>query len=228
MKITICDTDVNSMIQLADRLDKKYNLDDENVTIACCQPNDIIFDLDDGKFDSDILITEILLNNLQYTGVDLVKKVNEQVPMCKIIYYVHHIPENIDIYETRHVNCIKKGKQEERLEKCVSKIWQEVTLRSDRKIIRVKFDRTVNMLDCNKIHFIRIENRVTKFYTDEGVLYEYKTLRDIQRELPANFVRCHNAIIVNKDYIESYNHSTVTMITGETLKIGRKYIGVLE
>lgn len=228
MKVTICDTDLNSRIQLYSRLNKKYNIDKENVKISCCQPNDIIFDIDDGKFDSDILITEVLFQNMQYNGVDLVKRVNEKNPMCKVIYYVQKIPVNMDIYESRHENCILKGLQEDRLEKCVSNILNQVTSQSDKKMIRVKFDRTVNMLDCSKIHFIRIENRVTKFYTDDGVLYEYKTLSDIQSELPGNFVRCHNATIVNTDYIERYNHSAIMMITGETLKIGRRYIGVLD
>lgn len=228
MKISICDTDINTRIQLYGRLNEKYNIDNENVKIVCCQPNDVMFDIEDGKFDSDILITEIVYRNMQYTGVELAKKVNEKAPMCRIIYYAQSVPVDIDIYEADHINCILKGVQDDRLEKCVSRVLRQDVSRSDRRMIRVKFDRTVNMIDCSSIRFIRIENRVTKFYTNDEVLYEYKALSDIQDELPSNFVRCHNAAIVNTDYIESYNHSTIIMTTGETLKIGRRYIGVLD
>ena len=67
------------------------------------------------------------------------------------------------------------------------------------------------------------ENRVTKFYTKDGIFYEYKPLSEIVEELPDNFVRCHAAAIVNMDYVKNYNHSMITMQDGEQIRIGRTY-----
>ena len=112
--------------------------------------------------------------------------------------------------------------------KCITEIINEAVEARKNNTIKIKFDRSVNIIECSKIRFIRIENRVTKFYTDKEVLYEYKPLNQIQEELPDNFIRCHNAIIVNRNYIKKFNRSVITLDDGEKLKIGRRYVSSFE
>lgn len=78
--------------------------------------------------------------------------------------------------------------------------------------------------------YIKIESRVTKFYTtkktdkSDGVFYEYRPLSGIIKDLPDNFVRCSAAAVVNKDFVQKYNHKMITMADGTEVKVGRKYI----
>lgn len=98
-----------------------------------------------------------------------------------------------------------------------------------KQFIKIRYDRNVNILDCRDIMYIKIENRVTIYYTNkkndqrDGKYYEYRPLSEIMKELPDNFVRCSAAAVVNRDYISNYNHQTVTMVDGEEIKIGRRY-----
>ena len=198
------------------------------VTIAPYTPDSVMLDLDDQKFDCDIFISELSFPNGK-NGVKLADKINDSVPSCNIIFYTNKIPDELDIYDARHVNCMLKGRHDARLVTFVDKLMDEL-LRDERKrFVKIRYDRNVNILDCRDIMYIRIENRVTKYYTtkktekSDGVLYEYKPLSEIVEELPDNFVRCSAAVVVNKDYVKGYNRQMVTMIDGEKVKVGRRY-----
>lgn len=223
MKIVICDSDEADRNHMASYLKKKIRIDTNNVTIVSRTPDEIMFDIDEGGFDYDVFITDILFKKVRYSGVDLAKKINAEVPECRVIYYTRNVPDSVDIYETRHVNCMRKGVHDERLVCCIYEIYKHLSGAPLNHVLQIRFDRTVSRVECSSVRFIRIENRVTKYYTNDGLLYEYKPLSDILEELPDNFVRCHNAIIVNMDYVKSYNHSAITMDDGEKLKIGRSY-----
>lgn len=223
MKICVCDSDIITRVKTYNTLKAKF-ADVKDVLIVCSTPYDILFDIEDEKFDYDVFITDIIFIDTRFTGVELVKKINGVAPLCKCIYYTDQVPGNVDIYETKHFNCVIKGIQDSRLEKCITEIINEAVEARKNNTIKIKFDRSVNIIECSKIRFIRIENRVTKFYTDKEVLYEYKPLSQIQEELPDNFIRCHNAIIVNRNYIKKFNRSVITLDDGEKLKIGRRYV----
>lgn len=223
MKIGICDTDLGVRFQTVARLEREFNIDDKNVTITCYMPNDVMFDIDDGSFDCDIFITEIVFSDLYCMGTELVKRINKAVPACRIIYYTRGVPPDVDVYETTHVNCMIKGLHEDRLVNCIKSIAGHAACDAGKDMIEIHFDRTVTRLLCSDIRFIRIENRVTKYYTREGMYYEYRPLAAILEALPEGFIRCHNAVIVNRAYVRSFNHTAITMDDGEELKIGRSY-----
>lgn len=223
MKVGICDSDVNTSARVAAYLSNITSNDYKNVEYMCYAPNEVIFDIDEGKYDCDVFITEILFESEEYSGIDIAKKINVIAPMCRIIYYARRVPLELDIYEARHTSCLIKGPHDARLGACVQSVIGSMQQNTDKSTIKIRFDRTVTMLPCSKIHYIRIENRVTKFYTDEGEYYEYKPLTEVMEELPDNFVRCHNAAIINMDYVKSSNRSRITMIDGELINIGRRY-----
>lgn len=148
---------------------------------------------------------------------------------ANIIFYTNKIPYEIDIYEADHVNCMIKGYHESRLITFVDALVERLGNDVRKRFIKIRYDRNVNILDCREIMYIRIENRVTKYYTtkkndsEDGVFYEYRPLSEIMQELPGNFIRCHAAAIVNRDYVQSYNHQLITMADGSKVKIGRRY-----
>lgn len=225
MKIGVCDASfANSQktVALLEMQIQNTNIGRENVEIVSYNPDSVTLDLDEGRFDCDVFITEIVFANKQI-GVELAKLVNMASPSCKVIFYADYVPDDVDVYEASHVCCVLKHKHDNRLIKYYMDLINE-KINEDRKCyIKIRYDRTVNVLDCRNIQFIRIENRVTKFYTKDGIFYEYKPLSEIVEELPDNFVRCHAAAIVNMDYVKNYNHSMITMQGGEQIRIGRTY-----
>ena len=187
-----------------------------------------MIDLDDQKFDYDIFITELSFYNGR-NGVELAKRINKAAPSCNIIFYTNKIPNELDIYESRHVNCMLKGRHDVRLVMIIDGLIKKLTNNSRKAFIKIRYDRNIIILDCREIMYIRLENRVTKFYTarteENGnrVFCEYRPLSEIIKELPDNFVRCFASAVVNRDHIKQYNRQTATMMDDAVIKIRRRY-----
>ncbi len=231
MKIGICD--VNSVetaktIYLLSSYSKNNGVDEEKVTYISYNFDSVMLDLYDQKFDCDIFITELSFPNGK-NGVKLAKRINDVVPSCNIIFYTGRIPNELDIYDANHVNCMIKGRHDARLVTFVAGLLDKIGKDSRKRFIKIRYDRNVYILDCRVIMYIKLENRVTKYYTtkksdtEDGVFYEYRPLSEIMEDLPDNFVRCHAAAIVNMDYVQSYNHQIITMIDDKKIRIGRRY-----
>lgn len=205
----------------------------KNVRFVSYNLDSVMLDIDYQKFDCDIFITELLYPNGK-NGVNLAKRINAVAPSCKILFYVNKIPEELDIYEANHVNCMLKGRHDARLVTFMNDLVEKMNNDDKKQFIKIRYDRNVNILDCRDIMYIKIENRVTIYYTNrkndqrDGKYYEYRPLSEIMKDLPDNFVRCSAAAVVNRDYISNYNHQTITMVDGEEIKIGRRYGDVNE
>lgn len=234
MTIGVCDVnpDETQRIVYFLRSQIKNNIiDNENVRFVSYNLDSVMLDIDYQKFDCDIFITELLYPNGK-NGVNLAKRINAVAPSCKILFYVNKIPEELDIYEANHVNCMLKGRHDARLVTFMNDLVEKMHNDDKKQFIKIRYDRNVNILDCRDIMYIKIENRVTIYYTNrkndqrDGKYYEYRPLSEIMKELPDNFVRCSAAAVVNRDYISNYNHQTVTMVDGEEIKIGRRYGGI--
>lgn len=232
MKIGVCDAnpgETAKTIYLLSTQMKKDIIDKNKVIFIPYSLDSVMLDLDDQKFDCDIFITELSFTVGKY-GVNVAKHINERVPSCNIIFYTQKIPTEIDIYEARHVNCMLKGRHDARLVSVIERLVSNFENDERKTYIKIRYDRNVNILDCWDIMYIKIENRVTKYYTtkktdkSDGVFYEYRPLSDIMLGLPDNFVRCSAAAVVNRDYVQSYGHQMITMADGEKIKIGRRYV----
>ena len=231
MTIDVCDVNPEETQRTVYFLRSKIKnniIDNENVRFVSYNLDSVMLDIDYQKFDCDIFITELLYPNGK-NGVKLAKRINAVAPSCKILFYANKIPEELDIYEANHVNCMLKGRHDARLVTFMNDLVEKMSNDDKKQFIKIRYDRNVNILDCRDIMYIKIENRVTIYYTNkkndqrDGKYYEYRPLSEIMKDLPDNFVRCSAAAVVNRDYISNYNHQTVTMVDGEEIKIGRRY-----
>ena len=230
VKIAVCDVNEEETRRTVHILESQENdvIDKNNVTITSHTLESVMLDLDDQRFDYDIFITELSFYNGR-NGVELAKRINKAAPSCNIIFYTNKIPNELDIYESRHVNCMLKGRHDARLVMTTSRLIEALMSEKSKAFIKIRFDRNIIILDCREMMYIKIENRVTQFYTvrnDENgnrVFCEYRPLSEIIKELPDNFVRCSASAVVNKDHIKQYNHQAFTMMDGAVIKIGRRY-----
>lgn len=231
MTIGVCDVNLDETQRTVYFLRSQIKnniIDNENVRFVSYNLDSVMLDIDYQKFDCDIFITELLYPNGK-NGVKLAKRINAVAPSCKILFYANKIPEELDIYEANHVNCMLKGRHDARLVTFMNDLVEKMSNDDKKQFIKIRYDRNVNILDCRDIMYIKIENRVTIYYTNkkndqrDGKYYEYRPLSEIMKDLPDNFVRCSAAAVVNRDYISNYNHQTVTMVDGEEIKIGRRY-----
>ena len=234
VKIAVCDVNEEETRRTVHILESQENdvIDKNNVTITSHTLESVMLDLDDQRFDYDIFITELSFYNGR-NGVELAKRINKAAPSCNIIFYTNKIPNELDIYESRHVNCMLKGRHDARLVMTTGRLIEALMSEKSKAFIKIRFDRNIIILDCREIMYIRFEGRVTKFYImknekEKKIFYEYKPLSEIMKDLPDNFVRCSSSVVVNRDYVYMYTHQMITMKDGREVKIGRKYGDVMK
>ena len=109
-----------------------------------------MLDLDDQRFDYDIFITELSFYNGR-NGVELAKRINKAAPSCSIIFFTNKIPNELDIYESRHVNCMLKGRHDARLIMITGRLIEALMNEKSKAFIKIRFDRNIIILDCREI-----------------------------------------------------------------------------
>lgn len=76
----------------------------------------------------------------------------------------------------------------------------------------------------NDILFIKSEGAYIEIQTTKKRILQRKLLKEIELELPDNFVRTHRSYIVNKDHISQRSASEL-QIEGHTVPVSRSYKG---
>ncbi len=220
MKMGICDSDIMTVEQIIVYI--KSRLDTSNIEFVKYVPEEVMFDIEDKTFECDIFITEIIFKDLGYDGISLAKLINGMMPSCKIIFYVEDIPDDIDVYEAEHINCIKKKDRDAKLIKALSAAIECLNSKKG-NYVKICYGRTTNVFTSNEVICIKKEERLTKYYTVRGEYVQYISLTDAERILPEIFIRVNSGCIVNRQYIKNYTHSVITLSTDEVIKIGRQY-----
>lgn len=220
MRIGICDSTMQK-VEAVERF-LKYNMELDEMEFKQYLPEEASMDIEESIFSCDIFITEIVFDNLNYNGILLAKEINRAFPSCKIIFYVDHIPSELDIYDVEHCNCVLKKDRDKRLIHAIHSAIMRLD-QNHKNYVRVSYGKIVHVFSSNDVVCIRKENCLTKYYTIKDTYAQYKPLSEAIKELPETFVRVNSNCIVNRRHIRRYSRNEVTLDSGETVKIGRAY-----
>lgn len=90
--------------------------------------------------------------------------------------------------------------------------------------IKLRGNHGVEEIDPKDIIFIKSDGAYIQIQTAKRQITQRKLLKEIEVELPDNFVRTHRSYIVNKDYI-SQKKSTELHAGGHIIPISKSYKG---
>lgn len=88
--------------------------------------------------------------------------------------------------------------------------------------ITVKVDRVNQHILLDDLYFIESMDDYVTLYTKENKLVTRESITALAKRLPVYFIRIHRSYLVNKNYISSFNTTTVT-VSDKILPIGRTY-----
>lgn len=88
----------------------------------------------------------------------------------------------------------------------------------------LKANKQIHKLQLSELVYIESLKEYLAYYTTTGKIIALGSLKDVCDTLPKEkFVRTHKSFVINKDYITSYNASTVILNQEINLTIGRMY-----
>ncbi len=112
------------------------------------------------------------------------------------------------------------------LEKCLVKLNKEIEEReSEKRVIEIKTGSRTYYIPIDSITHVIRKGTKTIIYTANRVLEVYESLDSISSRMDDHkFIKCHRAVIVNKDYIEYIDkkNRTVVLTNGFSCRLGTK------
>lgn len=169
------------------------------------------------------------INMPEISGLTLAKSVNNSTNIIFTTAYREYAVEGFDL---QAVDYLLKPISFERFLKAVQKYFDlhvsirtnsqeaapasqdSIFVRSDRKMIKVRFD---------SIQYIESLSDYIKIYTEKEVIVTRETIKNIESKLPAqDFLRIHRSFIVSLNGIDSYTNEYVE-VGSKAIPISRSY-----
>lgn len=214
MKILICDDDKNTLNYLESIIRRKYG--DLHQVFAFSNADELL------RFegDADVLLSDIKLNDAN--GIDVCKEFLKKYPKLKIIFITGYPTEYYEeIFEYfRPYGFIGKPIREELLFKRIDNISRIINTNHQIDFLSRGNNVSVNP---NTIIYIESHGRQKFVTTGSDTIILNQSFDEITELLPDNFVRCHNAFIINLNYISAYKNDNIVITNGKIIPIGRKY-----
>jgi len=192
----------------------------------------------------DLIFLDIQMPGM--SGFELLKELTE-IPM--IVFCTAYDQYSLKAFETNSIDYLLKPVKKERLEMTITKLRMfnnefqpEKILSFLQEFVSKKEKKTLTSITTrkgNKLIFIKLTD-IVYFEADEKYVSLFtksgteniidQTIKDLEENLPSNFLRVHRAIIINTQYIkelQAYFNSRYTILLDDSKQTkvvsGRSY-----
>ena len=219
--IVICDDRKEILADLKEKI-RTVDVQGAHRILSYSDGLKMLGDIEDGMLAGGIFILDIDLGNCN--GVEVADKILEQLPDAQIIFMSAYDDYYEDVYDVSHIYFLQKPVSEASLSKALAIADRRLLdVRQDCFFVENKSGRFV--VPYSKIYFFEKQNRKIALIGKSGeeICTFYGKFDEILPELPSNFCRCHNAIVVNMERIARLSQSTFVMTDGQLVAISRRH-----
>lgn len=222
MKIGICDDEKEQGLRTKTVVDTCVgNINDCKVEMY--DPHNLDFDLDANQFDCDLLITDIQFEGCDFDGIDLVHKINEKSPNCKIIFLSNFLEYGPEVYETEHIWFVWKKNMKILLRKAIQKAVLQETEDAKPDTIEFFSEGKKTFVRQKDVIYVERSNRHIEIVTDSNTYTCGLSLVELSEQLNDTFERATGGCIVNLEYVKSVIGKIVELETQKKLTLGRRF-----
>ena len=174
----------------------------------------------------DVLFLDIQMPDL--TGIDFLKSTSHK-PL--VIFTTAFAEYALEGFELDAVDYLLKPFDFNRFLKSVNKITERMDLGSrkqekesgkEKDFLFVKDGYKLVKVDLKSVIYLKGSREYVTFVSNSSKVMSLLSLKDLEEDLPSDFVRIHHSFIVRIDAIQSISKEEVT-IGGESLPIGATY-----
>lgn len=171
----------------------------------------------------DLLVSDILLESDDYTGIDVAGEVKRTVPACEIIYLTSFLSYATEIYETEPLYFVLKEKMESQLAKALDFFVKKRKKRQ--QYIRLYINRELTAIKTEEILYCEHEGKRTNIVCKDTSYSVRISMKDLREMLDsAIFAFTHSGFIVNLACVKSHTRTEVTLKNGAVIPIGRSHL----
>lgn len=218
MKIVLCDDEETFL----DTLETDINsiLNDIDIPISILKYSNPLEFIEYYKnnCDIDVVFMDILMGEVD--GYFIAKEIHEIDHKTKIIFLTSVTKYALKGYEIDAVRYLIKPVSKATLNEVLKKAIHQIQVENNEFLIE-KNDKGVFKIYLSDIKYIETYCRNTMIHTKQKDVLSYRNMKVHLSGLNNHFVRCHSAIIVNLEYVDSVEQNQLKLITGETVPISK-------
>lgn len=228
MRVIICDDDCNDLATYCNKiksLQKKYKTPFDLVSYS--DGLKLLFDIEENEnYTIDIAYLDI--NMPEINGIQLAWKLKALNPVCQIVFLTNIRDKWDKAFEMDAIDyLIKNNLDDKKFERTFAKCIDMVRDSNNETAIFSRAGEYCNILVSSIKYFEVNRKMVTVYYDSMGRTEKFTFYSPISR-IEENFstrgfVRVHRSYLVMKDCIQKVTGSSITLISGEMIPLGRSY-----
>lgn len=180
------------------------------------------FDYDEGRV-FDVLVVDIELESAS-AGMDLARTVRSRDQYVSIFFLTHLDDVYQDAFEVSALQYLIKPLKYAQLRRCLERTMQQKRFVEDTTYMLNQGKGNQQRIFCSEIlYFEAIEQHVVIHMTNGTAYKEWIRLKDVEKQLPKEFVRIHRKYIVNVRHVTRIEPRWVT-VGGKKLSVSRGHL----
>lgn len=218
MKVIICDDSIQEA-----EITKKVIVDNklaELSDITIFLPDDLRKEIEDEKLECDIAVMDIEFDEVPYNGINLSTAINKLLPASQIIYLTNILEFAPEVYETKHCYFVLKANMDIMLPRAFHKAVNIINKSKEDSVMEIIVDGRRMLIPQHDIIYVERDQRKLAIHTGKAEYGCYSSLKKFLSQASSLFVRCHEAYIVNLDYVNIVKKDSIQIKGGKELPIG--------
>ncbi len=180
-------------------------------------------DFSEIKYDEDeLFFIDIELGSAN--GMDIAKRLRKDGFCGNIIFLTAFSEYVFDGYHVQALDYLLKPISEKKLEQCMKPILRNMegsyhVYRTKTETVKIPYNKILAFTSFR--HYVDIITQVD----DKQTCYRQKiTLRNLQNQLPKEFVRCHRTIIININKVMKLTCKDITLSDNSVYPVSESYL----
>lgn len=197
---------------------------DHDATVLTCRSARELEDLLAAQDPPDVIFMDVRLGD--QSGIDVVERLLPPGSATQVVYVSGFDESHTLVYRTPHASYLRKPLRQED----VSLALEHVRARRAEESaapVALRHDHVVDVVRPRDIAYAESDRRHVVVHARGGDLRVYGKLSELEGELPAWFVRCHQSYLINLDYVARLGAESVRLVTGVELPVSRRWRPVL-
>lgn len=165
----------------------------------------------------DLIILDIKMPGKD--GIEIKQILSNDIHVGSIAFVTSHISVMQEAFGLKVIGFVEKPITETVLTNWINMIYERVT-----KITYIDIKKNVKVRSID-IKYIESDGNYSRIILDDGSESELmrESISKWEERLDSSFIRCHKSYIVNMRFISSIKYSKISLNSGESISIGRKY-----
>ncbi len=230
MQIIICDDE--RTIQTLLRQKTAHFFAEKNIPceIHCCDSGEEVLSLAEREKAIDLLFLDIQMPGRN--GMEIARILRGQHREILIIFVTALSEYVYEAFDVDALHYLVKPFTDEKLHQVLDKaIWQYEQIADEQmqpRAILVKQGGLSTKVLLSDLFYAEVFNRKVILHTKNGDIEYYGRLTDLSEQAGKDFYRTHRAYLVNLNYVEKYNATTIWLEQGTALLSKKQFSGFVQ